>query len=132
MIGFALDKFIDEMAKVEAAEHKATIRALQKAAYKIFRDAQTSIEVSPEYAAVGAPPHSRRGQLKHAIRYNVDKAAGIAVIGPTQSEMGDVAAAHEFGEIYYGKHYPKRPFMGPALERNKDSLPIFWSGEIHE
>jgi hypothetical protein len=131
MIGFVLDKFIDDTAAVIAAEQRGTIRSLSKAAFQIFKDAQASIEPSPEASPPGSPPHTRRGQLKRAIRYDVDKSAGIAVIGPRESMVGTSAEAAEFGGEYKGQQYPKRPFMGPALDKDLNLLPAFWSSEIH-
>ena len=130
MIGFALDKFVDDSQAVLAAEQKGTIRALQKAAFQIFKDAQAEIENSPTASRPGEPPHSRTGQLRRAIRYDVDKAAGVAVIGPRESMVGTSAMAQEFGGEYKGEQYPKRPFMGPALEKDANLLPAFWSAEI--
>lgn len=131
MIGFKFEKFLDETKTVAEKVSQGTVRALQKAAYAIFRTSQESIERSESASKPGTPPHTRAGQLPRAERYDVDKSAEVAVIGPRFSVVGTSAEAHEFGGEFRGEHYPARPFMGPALEKNKDLIPTFWASEVH-
>jgi hypothetical protein len=131
MIEFLVKAFEDHTADVEKAVQRADMRALQKAAYQIFKDAQSSIEQSDKPSPAGQPPHSRKGQLKRAIRYSVEKSEEMAVIGPRESEVGTSAEPEEFGGEYKGSQYPKRSFMGPALQRNISSIPSLWSAEVH-
>ena len=126
-----LKNFSDETKSVLAAEAKADNRALSKAAFAIYKDAKESIARSKEASDPGQPPHSRRGQIKRAIVYSVEKDVGIAVIGPRESIVGESGEAHEFGGEYKGGDYPERPFMGPALEKNKDRIAAFWTAEVH-
>jgi hypothetical protein len=76
------------------------------------------------------PPHSRRGQLRRAIAYSVDKQRQVVVIGPERDAVGTSGSAHEFGGRYRRERYPKRPYMGPALERIQDRLPDFWASSV--
>jgi len=89
----------------------------------------------------GRPPHTRRGLLRGAIIYGVDlpaatlaaqagKHAGRALIGPTYERVGTSAMAHEFGGKYRRERYPKRSFMGPALEKVAPRLAGFWAGSV--
>ena len=143
----------------------------------------------------GTPPHTRRGQLKKALRYNVERQNEKVVIGPTRSGISNIASTHEFGKrrkvsnprrrirkigdggeiaigrpsgkmvnrtrlgnvsvtfiklrtpgqvaranrlnrLLYGPdeiivgNYPKRPLMGPALEKVKDRLPKLWGTSV--
>jgi phage gpG-like protein len=130
MVGFSFEKFFDESAKVLEAAHRATTRSLAKAAYAIFRTAQEEITTAAKPSEAGQPPHTRKGQLRRAERYDVDAAAEVAVIGPRFSMVGASAEAHEFGGEFRGDKYPARPFMGPALERNRDLIPAFWGDEV--
>jgi hypothetical protein len=125
-----LAKFIDETQKVAEATHRGIVRSLQKAAYAIYRSAKESIEQSDEPGEPGEPPHTKQGQLPRSLRYDVDKDAEIAVIGPRATIIGTSAMAHEFGGEYKGEEYPERPFMGPALQRNQNLIPGFFSGEV--
>lgn len=128
MFGATVAKFVDHTKRVREAAEKAARRAFAKAAFRIFRDAQSSIERSATASAPGTPPHTRRGQLKRAIRYNATKDG--AVIGPLASMVGEAGAAHEFGGGYRGQDYPERPFMGPALDRELDNFAGEFAGSI--
>jgi hypothetical protein len=131
MLGAILKSFEDKTAAVLKAAHDGSVRALQKAAFAIFKTAQSEIEQDPKPAPPGKPPHTRRGQLKRAMRYSVERAEEYAAIGPRESLVGASAAAQEFGGQYKGEEYPQRPFMGPALEENKHLIPAFFTAEIH-
>lgn len=126
----AVTKIIDHTRRVREAADRAARRAFAKAAFRIFRDAQASVERSAEPSAPGEPPHTRRGQLKRAIRYDATKDG--AVIGPRKSMVGISATAHEFGGSYERERFPARPFMGPALERDLDNFSGDFAGSIGE
>ena len=130
MFGATVSKFIDHTRRVREAAEKAARRAFAKAAYRIFRDSQASIERSAEPSAPGEPPHTRRGQLKRAIRYDATKDG--AVIGPMASMVGTSAVAQEFGGQYKGGSYPERAFMGPALDRELDNFAGEFAGSISQ
>ena len=51
-------------------------------------------------------------------------------IGPEHAKVGRSASAHEHGGRYKGQRYPKRPFMGPALETTTERLPRKWAGSV--
>ena len=116
--------------KVRKKADAGTFKSLNHAAAAIRLTARRSIRRSPKKSSSGKPPHTRRGLLKRALLYNVDKAKMRAVIGPAYSIAGRSGSAHEFGGKYYGRKYPKRSFMGPALKVNKRRLPKFWAGTI--
>lgn len=78
----------------------------------------------------GKPPRTKAGQLKRSIVYAVDKRRAEAVIGADSADMDKVAGAHEHGGKFKGQRYPKRPFMGPALEKVKPRLPKKWAGSV--
>ncbi len=123
-------KSIDETARVLSGVDKATPGALSVAAFEIRKTAIASIEVAPGPSQAGKPPHSRRGQIQRATLYDVDRAAGVAVIGPEASIVGTSAEPEEFGGEYKKQRYPERPFMGPALNSNLDLIPAGWSDTV--
>ena len=116
--------------KVRKKAEAGTFRSLNHAAAAIRLTARRSIRRSPKESSAGTPPHTRRGLLKRSLLYNVDKEKMRAVIGPAYSIVGRSGSAHEFGGKYYGRKYPKRAYMGPALKENKRRLPLFWRGSI--
>lgn len=128
MFSAAVTKIVDHSRRVREAADRAARRVFAKAAFRIMRDAQASVERSAEPSAPGEPPHTRRGQLKRAIRYAATKDG--AVIGPLESMVGVAAEAHEFGGGFRGQDYPSRPFMGPALERDLDNFAGDFTGSI--
>ena len=92
--------------------------------------ARRSIRKREGPSAPGEPPHTHTGALRVAILYAVEKLDERVVIGPAFTGVGTSAMAHEFGGRYRKARYPKRPFMGPALEKVKDRLPRMWAGSI--
>lgn len=116
--------------KVRRKADKGSFKSLNHAAAAIRLTARRSIRRRKKKSTAGTPPHTRRGQLKKALLYKVEKQRLRAVIGPTYSVVGRSARAHEFGEKYYGRKYPKRPFIGPALKINKPKISRFWSDSV--
>ena len=130
MFGATVTKFVDHTRQVLAAAERAARRTFARAAYRIMRDAKASIERSAEPSLPGDPPHTRRGQLRRAIRYDATKDG--AVIGPLASMVGDAGAAHEFGGVFRREQFPARPFMGPALDRELNNFAGEFAGSIGE
>jgi phage gpG-like protein len=142
-------KFTDETAKVVQAAKDAGELSMGRAAGRIRKDSIASIKRAPKAKAQGrntkgqftkaraatasppgSAPYTKRGQLKRAIVYDVNKADQSAVIGPRASVVGLSAEAHEFGGTYKGSEYPERPFMGPALDKNIGAFAQGFSGTI--
>lgn len=109
---------------------QGNFKSLGHAAASIRLVARRSIRRRQTAAMPGSPPNTRRGQLKRAIMYAIDKQRGVALIGPSFDVVGTAGKAHEFGGSFRRERYAKRPFMGPALEKVKDRLPPIWSGSV--
>jgi phage gpG-like protein len=116
--------------KVKAKSQQGNFKSLGHAAASIRLIARRSIRRRQTAAMPGTPPNTRRGQLKRSIVYAVDKQRGIALIGPDFDVVGVAGKAHEFGGRFRRERYPKRPFMGPALEKVKDRLPPLWANSV--
>ncbi len=116
--------------RVKNAAKKASFRNLGHAGAAIRLTARRSIRRNKRPSRKGAPPHTRKGQLKRSLRYAVDKRKGRVLIGPVYTVVGRSAMAHEFGGRYRKETYPKRAFMGPALKENESKLPRLWAGSI--
>jgi hypothetical protein len=117
-------------AKVAQRAKAGSIKSLGHAAAALRLIARRSIRRSPGPSTPGSPPHTRAGQLKRAIMYAVDNTKTLAVIGPDVSLMGKASMAHEFGGRFRGARYPKRAFMGPALEKIRPRLPKMWAKSV--
>ncbi len=116
--------------KVRRKADKGSFKSLNHAAAAIRLTARRSIRRSPKKSSAGTPPHTRRGLLKRALLYKVEKQRLSAVIGPAYTIAGKSGQAHEFGTKYYGRKYPRRSFMGPALSSNQKRISKFWSASI--
>jgi len=117
-------------AQIQRKVQQGNFKSLGHAAATIRLVARRSIRRRKPAAMPGNPPHTRRGQLKRSIMYALDKQRGVALIGPIFELIGTAGKAHEFGGKFRRERYPKRPFMGPALEKVKDRLPPMWAGSI--
>ena len=124
----AFSRFDRRKVRRRAAE--GSIRSLGHAGAALRLTARRSIRRSRRTSRPGQPPHTRRGQLKRALRYAVEKERERVLIGPTYSVVGRSARAHEFGGRYRRETYPKRPFMGPALMKIRSRLPRMWADSI--
>lgn len=82
-----------------------------------------------EPGEIGGPPRTT-GALRNAIKFQVSRQKDDVIIGPDGGDVADVGKAHEFGGLYRGANYPKRPFMAPALEIVKGRLPKIWANSI--
>ena len=117
-----------EGRKVRKAAKHASVKSFGHAGALIRKVARQSIKRSPTPADAGAPPHTRKGQLKRAVLYAVEKDS--VLIGPDVGVVGTSASAHEFGGRYKRNRYEKRPFMGPVLEKVKARLPRTWANWV--
>ena len=129
MIGMkATVKF--DARKVRARAKKGNLESLGHAGGAIRLAARRSIRRSPKASVPGTPPHTRKGRLRGAILYAVERQQERVVIGPRYTVAGPSGMAHEFGGRFRGGRYDRRPFMGPALEKVKNRLPHMWAGSV--
>ena len=121
MAGVKIKVKLDEKL-IQRAVEKGPYRNVFHAAASLSKSAKASIKRSKKPAAVGQPPHTRRGVLRRAIRFEVSADKKSAVIGPIASKVGTAGAAHESGGIYKGQRFDERPTMGPTL---REAVPRF-------
>jgi len=119
-----------QMHKVARKAKRANIESLGHAGGAIRLAAVRSVRKRKGPAPQGEPPHTHTRRLPRAIKYAVEKKRQVVVIGPDVESFGTAGKAHEHGGKFRGERYPKRPFMGPALEKTKDRLPKFWAGSV--
>jgi hypothetical protein len=75
----------------------ATARLYRAGAY-VRKVAQNSIRKSEKASKPGKPPHTRKGQLKRAVEFDVNEAVRNVVIGPRASWITTIGSTHEFGK----------------------------------
>ena len=109
---------------------RATRDVLKRAGAYVRRVAQRKVVTSPKPSAPGQPPHSRRGLLKRAILFGLDRDGKSVLVGPGFNFVGESASAHEFGGRYRRERYPKRPLMGPSLKDSAPHVARIWSDAV--
>lgn len=134
--------FFDRKAVLDAVD-KAKRAVLSKAGAFIRTIARTSIRKRKGSAPAGEPPHSHVGLLRNFILFGYDRASDSVVVGPAKLnkpteaprvlEHGGVTTVTKFSR---GKRRKRRasiaarPFMGPALEKERPKLPLLWRGSV--
>lgn len=129
MLAIRVKTSMDATRVIKAAAN-ASFKSLGHAGAALRLAARRSIRRSKTQSPEGTPPHTRKGQLRRAILYAVAKDKQSVVIGPDVAIVGKAGSAHEFGGRFRNESYPRRPFMGPALEKTKDRLPKLWAGSV--
>jgi hypothetical protein len=104
--------------------------ALRRAGAYIRKAARNRVTTSDKASAPGSPPHTRQGLLKQSLLFGVDSRRESVVIGPAESIIGTAMVAHEYGGTYRKRRYPKRPLMGPTLEKTATKLPALWEKSV--
>jgi len=129
VIGFHVrTRSYTELVRKRAKE--ATFRNLSHAAATIRVTARRSLRRRKKPSAPGHPPSSPTGRLRRSILYAVDRRRDYAVIGPARHLIGPAGQEHEHGAHVRREHFPKRPFMGPALEKIRPRLARLWAGSV--
>jgi len=109
---------------------KASLDVLRRMGAYVRRVAQSKVKTSPKPSRPGSPPHSRKGLLRKAILFGLEKDRSRVLVGPGFRFVGASASAHEFGGAYKGDRYPKRPLMGPALRESIPHLAKMWQDAV--
>ena len=126
MIGFQV-RLQNEIERATTKAAKEGIyRSLGHAAASVRLTVKRLIVISDKRSKPGEPIHSRLGQAKKAVFYEVDRAGQDAVIGFSHQRMGTSMQVHEEGGWAQSKkgaqkpgYYPARPTIGPALDANR-------------
>lgn len=104
--------------------------ALRRAGAYIRKAARNKVSASDRASQPGSPPHTRRGLLKQSLLFGVEKRRQSVVIGPAEKLIGTAMHPHEFGGRYKKQRYPRRPLMGPTLQRTASKLPSLWAKSV--
>ena len=141
MIGMKFKKMFFTSKAVLSATDRATRRVLSKFGAYVRRAAKSSIRKRKAISAPGKPPSSHTGLLKRFILFGYDPAKRSVVIGPlglTRRGRGGAPRALEEGGttpvVRRGRKkrvkIKARPYMGPAMEKEKPKLPQMWRDSV--
>ncbi len=143
MIDLRIKNLFFDRQKIARAVDKAKRAVLSKAGAFIRTAARTSIRKRKGSAPPGAPPHSHVGLLRRFILFGYDRASDSVVVGPVKlNKPTEAPRVLEHGgrmlieRRRHGKVVRRRvtiearPFMGPALEKERLKLPKRWAGSV--
>ena len=141
MIGLNVKKMFFTSKAVLSVTDRATRRVLSKFGAYVRRTAKSSIRQRKAISSPGSPPSSHTGLLKRFILFGYDPSKRSVVIGPlrlTRGGRGDAPRALEEGGttqvVRRGRKkrvkIKARPFMGPAMEKEKPKLPQMWRNSV--
>ena len=144
MIGLDFKRMFFDTKTVRSKTDKATRRVLSKFGAFVRQTAKRSIRKRKKTSEPGKPPSSHTGLLKKFIYFGFDVVRRSVVIGPvrlTRKGRGEAPSVLEYGGTVTmrsrrraGKkrraHIRPRPFMGPAMEKEKQQLPALWRDSV--
>ncbi len=116
--------------RILISTQKVNLTGLRRSGAYIRKAARNKVSQSKVSAPPGSPPHTRRGLLKNALLFGVEKSRLSVVVGPAESLIGTAMYAHEFGGRYKKQRYPKRPLMVPTLKATRSQLPKLWENSV--
>lgn len=142
MIGLKLPQakglFFDR-AVVTGAVDKATRKVLSKFGAFVRQSARTSIRKRKATSEPEQPPSSHTGLLKRNIFFVFSPETRSVVIGPILLNKGtDAPRILEHGDTVVRRRrnrrvrikYERRPYMGPAFEKEQSQLPALWRNSV--
>lgn len=148
MIGFGIEQakeFFFDSERVRRAVDRAGRKVLSRFGAYVRQSARSSIRKRKRISEPGQPPSSHTGLLKRFIFFAYDPEHQSVVIGPVRlgQKIGDAPPALEYGgrsHVVTGSRKRRRvvrtvtirarPFMGPALEKEKPKLPAMWRDSV--
>lgn len=140
------DMFFDRATVIRAVDG-AKRAVLSKAGAFIRTAARTSIRKRKASAPAGKPPHSHEGSLRRLILFGYDKPADSVVVGPVGFKKSVAPNVLEYGgeTVVLSRvggrggrltsrkvKIAARPFMVPALEKERPKLPLLWRNSIRK
>lgn len=143
MINLRVKHLFFDTPAVQRAVGKAKRAALSRAGAFIRTTARRSLRRRKGAAPPGSPPHSHVGLLKRFLFFAYEPASDTVVIGPARlNKPGEAPHVLEHGgktlvqRRRRGKVVRRRvtiearPFMGPALEKERPQLPKRWANRV--
>lgn len=136
--------FFDRPAVARAVD-RAKRGVLSRAGAFIRQRARTSIRSRKGSASPGSPPHSHEGSLRRLILFGYDARSDSVVVGPVGFRGSVAPRALEFGgrttvaprrrgarEARRTIRIAARPYMQPALEKERPRLPALWRDSVRK
>ena len=143
MIGLDVKRMFFDTKAVRRRVDKATRRVLSRFGAFVRKTARRSIRKRKKASTPGKPPSSHTGLLKKFIWFAYEAIRRSVVIGPlrlSKRGRGEAPSLLEHGGVTMMESRRKgertkarirpRPFMGPAMEKEKDQLAALWRDSV--
>jgi len=143
VIDMRIKSMFFDRAKIVRAVSRAKRQVLSKAGAFIRQRARTSIRKRKRTSRPGEPPSSHTGLLRRFILFGYDRRGDSVVVGPVGFRRSSAPNALEFGgrtTVESGRRAKRRrwrvvriaarPYMGPALEKERSNLPPLWRNSV--
>jgi len=143
MIDMRITSLFFDRPKVRRAIDHARRRSLSKAGAFIRQRARTSIRKRKRVSRPGQTPTSHTGLLRRFIFFGYDRRTESVVVGPVGFRRSRVPSVLEVGgrtvmqSRRRGRGQKKRtvriaarPYMRPALEKERSNLPTVWRNSV--
>ena len=142
MIDMRITAMFFDRPKVTRTVDRAKRRVLSKAGAFIRTRARTSIRKRKRTSRPGDPPSSHAGHLRRLILFGYDRQRESVVVGPVGFRRSIAPNVLEVGgrtvvtRRRSGKTQKRtvriaaRPYMAPALEKERSNLPKVWRNSI--
>jgi hypothetical protein len=137
------DMFFDRLVVMRAMD-SAKRRVLSRVGAFIRTAAKTSLRKRQGTAPPGKPPHSHEGNLRKLILFGYDRATDSVIVEPVGFAKSTAPRALEHGgeTVVHTRRKGRltsrkvkiaaRPFMAPALEKERPKLPLLWRNSIRK
>jgi hypothetical protein len=142
MIDLRIKKLFFDRPKVRRAVDRAKRQVLSRAGAFIRTTAKHSIRKRKGTSPPGKPPHSHVGLLRNLIFFGYDERTDSVVVGPVGFKRSSAPNVLEFGGtttvvrrrrgklVKRRARVAKRPYMAPALEKERPKLPKLWANSV--
>ena len=143
MIDVRIKSMFFDRPKVIRAVDRAKRRALSRGGAFIRQTAKRSIRPRKRISRPGEPPSSHAGHLRRLIFFGYDRQRDSVVVGPIGFRRSKAPSVLEFGGrtvVESGRRRRRkekrkvriapRPYMGPALEKERSNLPKVWRNSV--
>lgn len=143
MIDMRIKNLFFDRPKVRRAVDHAKRRSLSRAGAFIRQRARTSIRKRKQSSRPGQTPTSHTGLLRRFILFGYDRPKDSVVVGPVGFRRSTAPNVLEFGgrtvvtSRRRGRKADRRtvriaarPYMRPALEKERSNLPAVWRNSV--
>lgn len=142
MIDMRIKSMFFDRPKVIRAVDRAKRQSLSKGGAFIRQAARTSLRPRKGSSRPGNPPFSHEGSLRRLILFGYDRRSDSVMVGPVgfRKSVAPRALEHGGATVVVSRRRGRlqsrkvkiaaRPYMAPALERERTKLPALWRNSV--